>query len=76
MKEDTDSLTSILLDSLTNQLGTSSFTLSTNFSGLFLLNGLIDQEGSTLSGLLSDLFAFHRLTESRREGDMCDRDIV
>jgi hypothetical protein len=47
---------SALLDGVTNQLGGAGFTLGSDNHGLLLLPGLVDDEGSTLCVLLSDLF--------------------
>lgn len=66
----------IRLDSLANQLRTPSFTLSLDDNTLLLLNSLVDQEGSTLSNLLSDLLGLDGMCEFGGEGDVGDGDVV
>lgn len=66
----------IRLDSLTNQFCTSSFTLSLDDNTLLLLNSLVDQEGSTLSNLLSDLLGLDGVGEFGGEGDVGNGDVV
>jgi hypothetical protein len=63
-------------NSLSNQLGTSSLSLGSDDNTLFLLNSLIDQECSSLSNLLSDLFRFYGVSEFGRECDVGDGDVV
>lgn len=47
-----------LLDGVTDELGGSGLTLGADNGGLFLLAGLVDDEGGALGVLLSDLLGF------------------
>jgi hypothetical protein len=63
-------VTAALLDSVTNQLGGTGFTLGANDHGLLLLAGLVDNEGGTLGFLLGDLLGFDCGGELGREGEV------
>lgn len=57
-----------LLDGVTDELGRTSLTLGSDDHGLLLLPGLVNDEGGTLSILLSNLLGFDSGGELGREG--------
>ena len=57
-----------LLDGVTDELGRTSLTLGSDDHGLLLLPGLVNDEGGTLSVLLSNLLGFNSGGELGREG--------
>jgi len=60
-------VTPVLLDSISDKLCRTGFTLSADNEGLLLLASLVDQESSLLSLLLGDLFRFDGSGEFGRE---------
>jgi len=63
---------SALLDGVTDQLGRTSLTLSSDDHGLLFLPGLVDDEGGTLGILLSNLLGFNSSGKLGREGKVLD----
>ena len=60
----------------TDKLCRASLSLSLDNDGLLLLNGAVDNKGSTLGLLLGNLLGLDGLGELGREGHVDDRDIV
>jgi hypothetical protein len=61
-----------LLDCVTDKLSRAGLTLGTDNEGLLLLAGLVDEEGSALGLLLSDLLGFDGGGEFGGEGQMLE----
>lgn len=66
----------VLLDGFSDEFGTPRFTLRLDNDALLLLQRLIDEVRGPLRRLLRNLLRLDRLAESRREGDVRDRDVV
>lgn len=60
-------VTLALLDGVTDKFGGAGFTLGSDDGGLFLLAGLVDEEGGSLGFLLGNLLGFDGSGELRRE---------